>query len=64
MVTHCPIGEELNKEAARTAKAEGDHPSPGKPGFNDAQAESLARQSADARVAYLEHRRGCSVCGF
>jgi len=57
----CEIGETLKTQIDQTLKTEKSYPSPGVSPEPEEQ-QRLARESANARVAYMEHRKTCSVC--
>ena len=57
----CEIGEALKIQIDQTLQAEKSYPSPGV-SHEPEEQQRLARESANARVTYMEHRRTCSVC--
>lgn len=57
----CEIGEVLKAQIDQTLEAKKSYPSPGANPEPEEQ-QRRARESANARVAYMEHRRTCSVC--
>jgi hypothetical protein len=57
----CEMGDLLKEEVERTVKAEALYPPPGIR-HEVEQEQRLAADSANARVAYLDHRKTCSAC--